>query len=110
MTMHHRPHVALLLIDTRELSAWLRAAKAGEVLEYHRGVLAVDRLLTGGRLASRERHELDAVADILRQLANTGDGYLLQRRHGDGDYTYLFVCSRPVTHDWAMANGAETRS
>jgi len=91
--MHHRPPVARLSIDTKELQAWLLTAKAGDVLEYHRGALAIDRLPAGGRLAGRERRELDAVADTLWRLANTGQGHLLQRRHGDGDYSYLFVLS-----------------
>ena len=85
------PRRVSLLIDETELRLWLATAEGGTTLEYHRGVLAVDRLVHGSRLSERDRQQLERVADTLFSLAIAGRGYLMQRRHGDGDYSYLFV-------------------
>jgi hypothetical protein len=83
------PAVHLALREA-ELRAWLEQANAGDVLEYHRGYLAMDRV-AGSRLGEKARQELDRVATKLFALASSSRGHLLQRRHGNGDYTYLFV-------------------
>jgi DNA-directed RNA polymerase specialized sigma24 family protein len=85
------PRRTSLLIDETELRLWLATAEGGTTLEYHRGVLAVDRLVHGSRLSEPDRQQLERVADTLFSLATAGRGYLVQRRHGDGDYSYLFV-------------------
>ena len=96
MTIQLRPDRVSLLIGEKDLRAWLAAAKAGDVLEYHRGVLAIDRLVHGSRLDDRDRQQLDRVADLLFTLAASGRGHLLQRRNSSGDYSYLFVFRPPA--------------
>lgn len=86
-----RPPRVRLLVDEAELRNWLGSATAGETLLYHRGALGSDRLMHGSRLPEEDRRELDRVAHTVFGLAEAGRGYLVQRRHGDGDYSYLFV-------------------
>jgi hypothetical protein len=83
-------HRASMLVNEEGLRTWLGQANAGDVLEYHRGYLAMDRV-AGSRLGEEARRELDRVANKLFALASSSHGHLLQRRHGDGDYSYLFV-------------------
>jgi hypothetical protein len=85
-----KPSRVHLLVDESELLSWLSTANAGDVLEYHRGYLAMDRV-PGSRLGEEARQELDRIANKLFALASSSRGHLLQRRHGNGDYTYLFV-------------------
>ena len=91
MTIRGRPPRISLLIDERDLSEWLTAARPGEVLRYHRGSLPIDRLAHGSRLRDHDQQQLHVVANRLHALAAAGHGHLLQRRHGSGDYSYLFV-------------------
>jgi hypothetical protein len=94
MSNRSRPPRPSLLLAESDLRVWISAAQAGDTLEYHRGALAADRLAVGSRLSDQDRVELDRVANAVWQLAQAGRGYLLQRRHGDGDYSYLFVVGK----------------
>ena len=85
--MRIRPTLKATIAD---LENWFAAAAPGDALEYHRGFLAMDRSV-GSRLGEDDRKELDRVANSLFALAGSSRGHLLQRRHGDGDYSYLFV-------------------
>ena len=96
MKIRHCPPAVRILLDEERLRCWLATAKAGDILEYHRGVLVIDRLPGGGRLAERDRRDLDRVADAVFRIASANRGYLVQRRHGDGDYSYLFVQKAPA--------------
>ena len=96
MNTRTRPPCVSLLIDERGMRCWLAEARPGDVIEYHRGVLAIDRL-PGSRLAERERSELARVADLLLVLALSNRGHLVQRRHGRDDYSYVFVASTLVS-------------
>jgi len=86
-----RPPRIILRVNETELHRWLASAENGAVLEYHRGALAADRLRHATRLGDKDPRELDRVAETVLTLAQSGHGYLLQRRHGMGDYSYLFV-------------------
>lgn len=86
-TGHPRIHLHL---TEAELRVWLSSAAPGDWLEYHRGFLALDRAL-GSRLGEVDRKELDRVAERAMALAQAGRGHLVQRRHGAGDCSYLFV-------------------
>lgn len=81
----------VLRVSEAEVRRWLATAESGAILEYHRGALAADRLRHATRLAEKDRRELDRVANIVLALAQAGCGYVLQRKHGIGDYSYLFV-------------------
>ncbi len=95
MTTRMKPQPAALLVDEQRLRVWLRTANVGDVIEYHRGFLALDRGKESP-LGEERGLELDRVAGMLLALAQTGHGHLLQRRHGVADYSYLFVArSRP---------------
>jgi hypothetical protein len=76
--------------------AWLARAKPGERLEYHRGLLGLDRVKSASSLKEAERRKLAAVADHALALADQGKLHLLQERHGDGDYSYCAVSRAPA--------------
>ena len=81
------------------LRAWLARARRGERLEYHRGLLAIDRIKGTSALKDAERRKLAAVAGHAMALADVGELHLLQERHGDGDYSYWAVArtlARPI--------------
>jgi hypothetical protein len=92
-TITRLPIVRLRLTEI-ELCGWLGQALPGDVIEYHRGFLALDSLPHGGRLAERDRSELARVARRALWAADRGIAYLIQRRHGPDDYSYL-VIARP---------------
>lgn len=81
--------------------AWLARAKPGERLRYHRGLLALDRVKSTSPLREPERRKLAALADHASALAGQGKLHLLQKRHGDADYSYWAVArapARPIAH------------
>jgi hypothetical protein len=91
-----------LRVTVAEMSAWVSSALAGERLEYFRGFLVIDRQPAGSRLGTRDRDELDRVADAAMALADAGRVHLVQRRHGNGDYSYLAVARSPrSTGGWS---------
>ena len=96
MTERIKPPRVSLLVGEEELRGWLADGSGGDTLEYHRGVLGVDRMRPGSRLPDGDRRELDRIARSVLALAEAGRGHLLQRRHGNGDYSYLFVL-RPIS-------------
>jgi hypothetical protein len=78
-------------LSAAALSAWVARASPGERLEYHRGLLAIDRIKGTSALKDAERRKLAAVAGQALALADGGKLHLLQERHGDGDYSYWAV-------------------
>jgi hypothetical protein len=67
-----------------ELCRWIGRARLGEILEYHRGLLALDR-------AKAERRDLDRLADRALWAADRNLVFLVQRRNGPNDYSYLAI-------------------
>ena len=88
--------VARDLISIAEFRGWLAQAEPGEWLEYHRGLLALDRIKGTSSLKEPARRKLAAVADHALALAGCRKLYLLQERHGDGDYSYWAVARPPA--------------
>jgi hypothetical protein len=80
-----------LKTTVEHLDNWVATATPGGVLEYFRGHLAVDRVAPGSRLGREASDELDRVADAAMALAQAGRVHLVQRRHGDGDYSYFLI-------------------
>lgn len=78
------------------LLAWLGQAGSGEILEYHRGFLALDRSFLGNALNERGRIALGEVARCAMRLADQGLVHLLQRRICRDRYSYLAI-ARPRT-------------
>jgi hypothetical protein len=81
------PHVALL--SARRFLGWLERAQPGEVLAYHRGLLAHDRARSD--LTETERRHVARIADAAFEAAEQGHVCLVQRRHGPGDFSYLAI-------------------
>lgn len=78
----------------KALSAWLGRATPGDRFEYHRGFLVVDISATTERLGERDRLELIRMAGLAYRAADRGLVHLVQRRHGDNDFSY-FAIARP---------------
>ena len=86
-----------LTISESDLCRWLGQALPGDVLQYHRGYLALDNVAHRGRLSAQDRIDLARVARRAFWASEQGLAHLLQRRNGPDDYTYLIVArSRPV--------------
>jgi hypothetical protein len=78
-----------------DLETWLAVAAPGDAFAYHDGFLCMDRV-AGSRLLEGDRKELCRVADAVMSLAQSGHVHPVQRRHGQGDYTYIAIASRWV--------------
>lgn len=77
-----------------ELCGWLGQASPGDVLQYHRGFILVDRDPIHERLPKKDREELARLSARAHWAAERGLAHLLQRRHGECDYSYLII-ARP---------------
>jgi hypothetical protein len=79
------------LVTEAQLCTWLGAAPPCDVVEYHRGVLALDISPYARRLSERDREELKRVARRAVWAWERGRVHLVQKRHGPDDYSYLMV-------------------
>lgn len=70
---------------------WVGQAEPGDVVEYHRGQLSVDRTREASTLGDAPRRELGKLADRALQLAAEGRLLLVQRRLGEGSFSYLAI-------------------
>ena len=77
--------------DEIDLQAWAARAAPGDVIEYHRGHLAQDRNRSPSGLSRAACIHLDRTANVALAMEAAGQVLLVQRRHGDGDYSYLAV-------------------
>lgn len=84
------------------LCAWVGQASPGDTFAYHRGYLAIDTGVDSTFSTGLARKELRRVARRAWQLAQAGGVHLVQRRHGDADYSYLVV----ARHRPRKASGA----
>ena len=66
----------------KNLTQWLKVARAGEAISYHDGLLMMDRQFSKA---------VDITANKVMGLYAAGVIDLLQDAHGDGSYTYLAV-------------------
>jgi hypothetical protein len=76
-------------------SDWLENAVPGEVIEYHRGFLALDIDETASNLAPEDRLLLAATAAAAYRAADRDGVHLFQRRLASNCFSYLAVRSRP---------------
>ena len=81
-------------IKELDLCAWLGQAVPGDVLEYHRGFLALDTTQHGSRLSETARNELARVGRRAFWAAEQNIAHLVQRRVGQDDFSYLAI-ARP---------------
>jgi len=89
----HRPRCDEPLTDIA-FCAWIAQALPGEILEYHRGLIAIDRNAEISKLGADESERIDHLADRAFAAAEIGLVHLLQQRIALNDYRYLAV-ARP---------------
>jgi hypothetical protein len=70
--------------------SWLARSAPGAVLEYHRGLLILDRS-PASDLSEDERRTVATLADAAFQAAEEGRVHLAQRRNGAFDFSYLAI-------------------
>ncbi len=75
----------------KALMAFIDVAFPGDVFEYYRGFLAVDRDQGVSKLSERERAAASKVARRAALAAEAGLVHLLQRRLGPGEFSYIVV-------------------
>lgn len=88
------PPPARFLVSEEGLCNWVANARPGHRVEYFRGLLAHDRMPSAKALPEHERLALVALAKRVMQLAEDGRVLAVQRRHGDGCYSYLAIKTR----------------
>ena len=85
--------------------SWLGTAEPGERIIYHRGFLAIDTSPLTFKLPDGERRELLRIAQRALHLAEEGLLHLVQRRVGEGEFTYLAIARRrPRNHRGTLAS------
>jgi hypothetical protein len=82
-------------LTASEFQSWFVKASPDARRIYHRGYLALDRLHGVGQLNKRAAEELDRLATLVLSLAEAGAGHLVQKKHGNADYSYGFVVASP---------------
>src|SRR5918996_6638770 len=77
-----------------DFCGWVAKAVPGDTTVYYHGHLGHDRCRSTTDLAERDRQRLVALARQALLAAEGGRVCLFQRRHSDGDYSYLAVRRR----------------
>lgn len=73
---------------------WLASQpKPGTSIEYHRGFLFEDACPEQSKLGDKDRLALLKLRKTAWSSAEDGYVHLVQRRHGDKDYSYLAVAA-----------------
>jgi hypothetical protein len=91
MNENRQPSIVRLPVSEVDLCAWLDQAAPGDILEYHRGFLAIDVTAEGTRLPERERAELSRVARRAMFAAEHGLAHLAQRRLKSHHFSYFAI-------------------
>lgn len=91
---------ASLSIREREFCSWLGKAEPGERVEYHKGLLATDRVRGMSSLGEKARRELCSLANRTQRLAEQGALILTQERHGEADYSYIAIKPQKPKGRW----------
>jgi hypothetical protein len=74
--------------------SWLARSKPGAALEYHRGLLILDRS-PGSELGEDERRTVAKIADAALGAAEDGLVHLVQCRNGPFDFSYVAIKAAP---------------
>lgn len=98
------PPVPLRLTEI-ELCAWIAQADPGDLIEYHRGALSIDRLPGMSKLPCMERDRVHALADCAFLAAEKRLVHLVQYRLGPDRFSYLAI-ARPKPLDAQSALSA----
>jgi hypothetical protein len=75
--------------------SWLARSEPGAALEYHRGLLILDRS-PASELSEDERRTVAKIADAALGAAEDSLVHLVQRRNGPFDFSYVAIKAAPV--------------
>jgi len=100
----------LLSLSEEDFCRWIGEADPGDRIEYHRGLLAADRIRASSLLTNTDRRELGAIADRARALAKQGRLLLVQMRHGPADFSYLALMPKRLPQRAAASRPALNRA
>ena len=85
------PRTPSLVMDAAAFAAWLKAAHPGSRITLHRGHLSVDRQQRPHAPHDPARDELNRLATAAMRASGQGLVHLVQKRHGDADYSYIAI-------------------
>src|SRR3981189_3366285 len=88
------PPTVQLPITESGICQWLGQASPDQMIEYHRGFLAMDAGSCSSALDASSRRQLVLVAERARWAAGQGLVHLVQRRLGSNDFSYLAIVRR----------------
>ena len=80
--------------DDIGLLAWLNQAEPGDALEYHRGLLALDRSHQSSALSEDDRQALSRLASLAMRLSDRGLIDLVQRRICPDCFSYIAIARK----------------
>lgn len=83
-----------IAVDEAGFRAWLANAAPGSALVYYRGHLTYDRMPSAKKLPEPLRLQLSAMARRALQCGEDGLVHLVQRRHGENDFSYIAIARR----------------
>ncbi|WP_210346908.1 hypothetical protein [Aminobacter sp. SR38] len=93
-TLYHS--TAAMLLTEAPFCAWIGQSAPGNLVEYHRGFLAIDTMPACSLLAEADRKELVRLARRAYWAAEKGLVHLVQRRLGQDRFAYLAIAqARP---------------
>ena len=78
-------------ISEIKFCAWVAQAEPGELLEYHRGSLSLDRGYPEQKNKDPNQVQIDEMSARVFCLAERGFLHLLQKRIGDACFSYLAI-------------------
>ena len=70
--------------------SWLARSEPGAALEYHRGLLILDRS-PASELSEDERRTVAKIADAVSSAAEDSLVHLVQQRNGSFDFSYVAI-------------------
>jgi len=80
-----------LTIREEEFCEWVGRAEPGQQVDYHRGILGMDRAKGFSPFDEKRRRELGRIANRAMALAQKGRLLLVQRRHGEVGISYIAI-------------------
>ena len=89
-----RPAAPQPVLDEAAFEVWLEAAHPGSRITFHRGHLSVDREKRPDAADAHARAALDRLAARAMRASGQGLVHLVQKRHGDADYSYIAIRAR----------------
>ena len=83
-------------ITEEALCDWIATAVTGERLQYHQGLLLLDRSLANSSLPSKERQRINAVARRAWRACELGLVHLVSQRLEPFVFRYIAIRSRMI--------------